>query len=120
MEDAGYTQAQKDVLYQRLYTAARQIYEHECRIIDMSFSKGPIKGITAKQMKHFVESRIDLCLQNLGLEKIYKPTYNPIAKWFYRMIGGDTQHDFFYKLGSSYNRDWQEKGFVWKIGGIDG
>lgn len=100
-------------LENRLYAAARQIYDHECHIIDMIFEEGNIKGVTAKQLKHFVESRIDLCLQNLGLEKVYLPTYNPIAKWFYKAIGGDTQNDFFAKLGSAYNRNWSETGFVW-------
>lgn len=106
-------------LKERLYAAARKIYEHECQIIEMVFSKGTIRGITAKQMRNFVQSRIDLCLENLGLEKIYSPTYNPIAKWFYEMIGSDAQHDFFSKLGSSYNRNWSETGFVWQIGGIN-
>ncbi len=108
-----------DNLKKRLYNAAKAIYEHECHIIDMIFSKGAIKGITAHQMKNFVQSRMDLCLENLGLDKIYNPTYNPIAKWFYQMIGSDAQHDFFSKLGSSYNRNWSETGFIWQVGGIN-
>lgn len=102
-------------LYDRLYEAARTIVTHEERIIEMIFSEGDIKGITSKQMINFVQSRADLCLEQLGLEKIYNPTYNPIAKWFYRMIGGESSHDFFYKLGSSYNRNWPEKDFVWEV-----
>ncbi len=112
-KEAGYTEEEEKALFDRIYEAAKTIMEHEKRIIEMIFSKGAIKGITAKQMENFVQSRIDLCLQNLGLKKIYNPTYNPIAKWFYKMIGGDTQHDFFYKLGSAYNRDWAEKDFTW-------
>lgn len=105
-------------LAERLTGAARTIYEHEARITEMVFEKGTIRGITANQMNHFVESRLDLCLQNLKLPKIYKPTYNPVAKWFYKNIGGDQAHDFFVKLGSSYNRDWKEKRFSWK--GVEG
>ena len=100
-------------LHKRIYEAAEKIYEHECYIIDMIFAEGPIKGITAKQLKAFVQSRIDLCLKNLGLDAMFKPTYNPIAKWFYDMIGGDVQNDFFFALSSAYNRDWSEKGFKW-------
>jgi len=106
-------------LVQRLTEASRAIYEHECLIIKEVFSKGTIRGITEVQMTHFVESRIDLCLQQLGLDPIYKPKYNPIAKWFYDMIGSDTQHDFFAKLGSSYNRNWQETGFEWTYNDLD-
>lgn len=111
----GYTQEEEDILKERLYEAARTIMKHEKRIIEMVFEKGNIKGITSTQMERFVESRIDLCLQNLGLDKIYNPSYNPIAKWFYKMIGGESQHDFFFKLGSQYNRNWPEKSFVWEV-----
>lgn len=103
----------EDKLHQRLYGAAKKIYEHECYIIDMIFEKGGIKGITAKQLKNFVQSRIDLCLKGLGLDAVYKPSYNPIAKWFYTMIGGDAQNDFFHVISSGYNRDWSEKGFTY-------
>lgn len=114
--ESGYTDEQYQKLCVRLYEAAETILEHEGRITSMVFEKGLIRGITDKQMDHFVESRLDLCLENLGLEKKYKPSYNPIGKWFYKSIGGDQSHDFFAKLGSSYNRDWKEKRFTW--GGV--
>ena len=106
---AGY----EEKLHLRLYKAAQTIYMHEAYIIDMIFQKGPIKGITAIQLKHFVESRIDLCLMNLGLDAMFKPTYNPVAKWFYLMIGGDVANDFFHVTSSGYNRDWRERSFLW-------
>ncbi len=93
--------------------ACEAIREHEFRIIDMIFEKGKIDGITDTQLKHFVESRIDLCLEQLGLPKLYKPTYNPIAKWFYKNINGGQFHDFFTKVGNEYNRSWNEQAFVW-------
>lgn len=108
------TEEEVSDLYGRLVKAARVIFEHESYITDMVFEKGSIRGITATQMNHFVEHRLDLCLSNLGIDPIYKPKYNPISKWFYRMLGGDIQHDFFSKLGSAYNRDWSEAGFIWK------
>lgn len=114
-KDLDFTEQEEEELRGKLYKAAETIYEHESRIVDMIFSKGNIKGITDKQLKNFVKSRINICLQNLGLDVIYDVTYNPISKWFYRMIGGEQQHDFFYKLGANYNRDWSEKDFVWEI-----
>jgi ribonucleotide reductase beta subunit family protein with ferritin-like domain len=97
-----------------IYAAAEAIYEHECRIVDMIFEKGTIRGITVKQMKYFVQSRIDLCLGQIGLEPIYNVGYNPIGNWFYKNINGGRFHDFFVTVGSEYNRNWEEKGFVWK------
>ena len=39
---------------------------HEHRINAMVFEKGPIDGITAKQMDHFADSRLNVCLEQLG------------------------------------------------------
>ena len=36
------------------------------------------------------------------------------------MIGGDVQHDFFAKIGSSYNRKWSRASFRWVEGGLLG
>ena len=92
---------------------AEKVLEHECKIIDMIFEKGPIRGITDTQLKNFVESRLDTCLEYLGFDKHFKPNYNPIAKWFYKNINTSLFHDFFYKVGNSYNRDWSESKFKW-------
>lgn len=95
---------------------AKKIYEHECVIIDKIFSKGKIKGITDKQLKNFVQHRVDLCLQNLGLQPIYKPEYNPIADWFYDDINAYKFNDFFNSGGFEYVRDYNESKFTWNAG----
>ena len=96
-----------------LEETTKVILEHETVIIDKIFEKGSIKGITENQLKHFVESRLDACLKNLGYKSLYKPTYNPIADWFYRDIESSTLHDFFSSTGSDYNRNWTEGKFKW-------
>jgi ribonucleoside-diphosphate reductase beta chain len=98
-----------------IYGFAKEVYEHECRIIDMIFEKGTIPGITDVQLKHFVESRINLCLEQLGLERMFEVTYNPIGKWFYKNIQQSQLHDFFAKQGNNYTRDWKEQGFTWIV-----
>lgn len=113
LEESQLSKTELKALHSHILKAARKTYEHEARIIEMIFEKGDIPGITAKQLDNFVQSRIDLCLKNLGLEPIYKPTYNPIAAWFYRNIGGSQFHDFFHKVGNEYKRDWNERRFTW-------
>lgn len=103
-----------------LQDAATQIYIHESKIIDMIFEKGEIAGITACKLRTFVRHRINVCLNQLGLEPIFADEENPVAEWFYKMIGGDVQHDFFAKIGSSYNRNWSKAGFTWVKGGLQG
>lgn len=99
----------------RIVKAAEKVLEHEMRIIDMIFEQGSIKGITKLQMVNFVKSRINLCLKNLEIEPIYKVEYNPIADWFYKSINGGQFHDFFFKSGNEYNRDWVEGNFTWDL-----
>lgn len=115
LEELNYSVKQKLELQVYFNEIVQQVLEHECRIIDMIFEKGPIKGVTDKQLKNFVESRLDTCLECLGFEKFFKPTYNPIAKWFYKNINTSHFHDFFAKVGNTYNRNWTESAFVWRL-----
>ena len=101
-------------LFERIYSAARVLREHEHAIADRIFAKGRIEGITAHQLKNFVDSRLDLCLQNLGLSTIFNPASNPIADWFYLGLSQSKMHDFFASQGSAYNRDWAEEEFDWE------
>lgn len=101
-------------LYAKIYEAAEKLREHEHRIIDMNFEKGKIEGITPHQLKNFVDSRIDICLEKLGLTAQYKPASNPIADWFYLSTSNAKTHDFFAGQGSDYNRNWSEEEFDWE------
>ncbi len=103
----------QQVLYEKLYTVADTLREHEHKICDMIFEKGRIEGITAHQLKNFVDSRLDLCLSNLGLEVKYKPNSNPIGEWFYLSASQTKIHDFFVNVGNQYHRAWKEDKFVW-------
>lgn len=100
-------------LIQELEDTAKVILEHETVIIQKIFEKGNIKGISEKQLVNFVESRLDVCLKNLGFKPIFKPGYNPIADWFYKDLESTTLHDFFSSQGSDYNRSWSETKFTW-------
>lgn len=84
------------------------IFAHESAIIEKMFSKGKIHGITEKQLRNFVKSRINICLSNLGYSKQYDVTYNPIADWFYDSINSVKVHDFFNTSNGEYRRDWNE------------
>ena len=112
-EDGQISTAQLNLLNHELEDTAKVILEHESIIIDKIFEKGAIKGITENQLKHFVESRLDICMENLGFKGIFKPTYNPIAKWFYKDLESSTLHDFFSSTGNDYNRNWIEGKFQW-------
>jgi len=90
---------------------AQVVYEHECRIIEKLFEEGDIEGISAKQLEYFVQSRINVCLRNMGYQNLYEVTYNPVSEWFYKGINGYAMNDFFSSVGNQYERGWDENGF---------
>lgn len=92
---------------------AAEVREHEHQIVDKIFEKGKIDGITDVQMKHFVDSRINLVMKNLGQASLYEVKYNPIAEWFYDGVSGYIANDFFAGVGREYSRDWSESDLAW-------
>lgn len=113
LEEAG-TKVDKELLDSNIYLAAIKIFEHEKEIISMLFEKGNIHGITATQLENFVQSRLNICLNNLGLKSHWEVKYNPIADWFYDNINALKLHDFFDAGGSDYSRNWIQQEFVVK------
>jgi ribonucleotide reductase beta subunit family protein with ferritin-like domain len=113
LSESDLSETELQFLQDKIKSCAKQIFEHEARIVDMVFEKGKIEGITDVQMKNFVQSRINLCLRELGIEPIFEITYNPISSWFYSGINGFSYNDFFSSIGNSYSRNWSESEFIW-------
>lgn len=113
LAESKLTPEEQTNLFERIYVAAEKMREHEHRICDMIFEKGRHDGITSHQLKNFADSRIDLCLEQIGLRPQFKPASNPIGDWFYLGISQTVIHDFFQAVGSQYNRNWSEEAFEW-------
>lgn len=100
-----------------IYDMAKEVYRHEEQIIEKLFSKGDIKGITKTNLQDFVKHRVNLCLNQLGLESLYDDSELDgfVASWFYKNINSVQFHDFFTGSGSEYNIKWTEQKFgeVW-------
>lgn len=103
----------KPSIQNRLVVAAMKLREHEHRVVDMIFAKGPIEGITAKQLCDFIDHRLDLCLNNLGIASVFKPHESVISSWFYKDINNFSFNDFFAGTGKEYVRAWSEDDFSW-------
>lgn len=100
---------------QKIKQAAISILEHEERICDMLCEKGDPRGINAHQLKEFARSRLNICLNDLGIDAMFPVGDNPIAKWFYNGVQKIQMIDFFTSgVGREYQRGWNEEGFVWK------
>lgn len=96
-----------------LRETAKLIFEHESIIIKKIFASGIIDGITETQLIHFIESRLDICLEELKVGSLFRPKYNPIATWFYNDLNSSILHDFFVSNGNDYSRNWVATKFTW-------
>lgn len=105
-----------NIFHEAVKEATEQLYIHECQIVDKTFEQGKMDGITDVQLKHFVQSRLNHCLDNLHIKRNYEVKYNPIADWFYKGINNYQMNDFFQGVGREYQRDWSKERFVWKKG----
>tara|TARA_R110002073_G_scaffold309611_3_gene479953 strand:+ start:10276 stop:11238 length:963 start_codon:yes stop_codon:yes gene_type:complete len=108
-QDGGYTRGQKDALY----ACAMEIIKHEDIIIDRMVPNDDVEGISVASMKVFARHRVNLCLQQLGLQPLFNEEKNVIKEWFYDGINAVQLHDFFVGVGNEYNRDWNERRFTW-------
>ena len=106
---------EEEVYYQhKIFELAQSVREHEHKIVEMLFEKGEVEGITSDQLKLFVDSRVNTCLEQLGYGKLFDVQNNPIAEWFYDGINKYMMNDFFQGVGREYVRNWDTHGFIWK------
>lgn len=113
LEQRKPTEQEQNEIADKIYHCAEKLYEHEKEIARLTFEKGKIDGITEKQVVHFVESRVNHCLNKLGLKKMFDVKYDPVSEWFYKGINTFQFNDFFAGQGREYHRVWDETAFVW-------
>ncbi len=109
-QGGNYTYLQEVAIKQ----AAKEIVTHEDAILERAIPDDDIEGISVQALKTFVRHRVNLCLQQVGLEPMFDESNNVIKDWFYDGINSVQLHDFFVGVGNEYNRNWSEKKFVWK------
>jgi ribonucleotide reductase beta subunit family protein with ferritin-like domain len=114
LQEANLTKEEKEYVESEILKVATVIYDHECKIINMIFSKGPMNHITSRDLKIFVASRINICLQNLNIEPMFSNLKNNrIAEWFYTNVNNMQSIDFFNAAGKEYTVDWAKEKFLW-------
>lgn len=106
-EAGNHTDEQHAALTANISRMAQDVYEHECRIIDMIFEKGGIRTITAEEMRHFVRDRIDVVMGYLGLPPVFNSEPGTVSGWFYTQLSTFKHSDFFAATQLQYRRDWR-------------
>jgi len=99
----------KDSIYQGIDLAI----QNEFHYIDSVFTGKGLETISKEQLKNFMLDRANRKLVELNLEPIYQVDDELFKemKWFYILVSGEQQTDFFVNRETNYskpNEDWEE------------
>jgi ribonucleoside-diphosphate reductase beta chain len=103
-----------DELKSKIYSIAEKMVQLEDKFIDLSFSMGPMKGLTSDEVKQYIRYIADRRLISLGMKGIFKVKKNPLP-WVEEMINAPTHTNFFENRATDYAKgaltgSWEE---VW-------
>jgi ribonucleoside-diphosphate reductase beta chain len=90
-----------DDLKGKIYSIAEKMVELEDKFIDLSFSMGEMKDLTAKDVKQYIRYIADRRLISLGLKGIFKVKKNPLP-WVETLINAPTHTNFFEQRATDY------------------
>lgn len=107
IDNGMHTEYEDAVLADTINQMAKDVYEHECRIIDLIFSGGEIRTIKKTEMQEFVKHRIDSVLSYLGMQPMFNVGQGEIGVWFYSQLSTFKNPDFFAATQLQYRRDWR-------------
>lgn len=107
-EAGTHSEEQDATLAKTILKMAAQVYEHEKRIIDLMFSVEGNRVVTKQEVIDFVEDRINIVLQRLGLAPMFKRESGEISTWFYKQLSTVKVPDFFASTQLQYTRDWNK------------
>lgn len=92
-------------LFENITQAARLTVQLEFDFIDMVFNQHNMPGLSASNVKAFIEHRANNRLEELGLKPIFAPEIQKVknvSDWFYLMTAGEQSTDFFAARVTNY------------------
>ena len=103
-----------DELKGKIYTIATKMVELEDKFIDLAFSMGDMRELTAAEVKQYIRYIADRRLISMGMKGIFKVKKNPLP-WVEEMINAPTHTNFFENRATDYAKgaltgSWEE---VW-------
>ena len=90
-----------DELKGKIYTIATRMVELEDKFIDLAFSMGDMKELTAAEVKQYIRYIADRRLISMGMKGIFKVKKNPLP-WVEEMINAPTHTNFFENRATDY------------------
>lgn len=106
----------KDMLIEEIPSICDTIVTHEDAFIDLAFSHGDLKGLTAEEVKEYVRYIADRRLEQLEAKPIYNVLKNPLP-WLDDMQNGIEHANFFEVRATAYSKgsmsgDWDDDAFT--------
>lgn len=108
-----YPEIWTDSLKSDIYKGMDLALTNEFIYIDKIFEMGDLDTITKAQLKNFMYDRANRKLVELTLDPIYDVDSKLLGEmeWFYILVSGEQQSDFFYNRDTGYskpNEDWND------------
>ncbi len=105
-----------DELRASIYEGFELAIRNEFTYINKIFEKGDLDSITKEELKNFMYDRANRKLKELGLKAKYAvdPELLNRMEWFYILVSGETQTDFFANRETGYAKpkeDWNDNLF---------
>lgn len=90
-----------DKLKGEIYTIATKMVELEDKFIDLAFSFGEMRDLTAADVKGYIRYICDRRLIAMGMKGIFKAKKNPLP-WVEEMLNAPTHTNFFENKSTDY------------------
>lgn len=90
-------------LQDELYNACSEIVRHEDAFIDLAFELGPVKGLSAEEIKKYIRYIANRRLNQLKLKSLYDINHNPLP-WLDEILNGVDHTNFFENRVTEYAR----------------
>lgn len=97
-----------EALIEAISAIAQAVYEHEVQIINRLFELGPNGIVSKEELIEFLEDRINICLQRLGLPPMFNHKTGEISSWFYAQLSKVKLPDFFATTQVQYTKNWKQ------------
>lgn len=110
----NHTPEQEAALLFKIADMASKVVEHEHRIADLLFAVPGNRVVTKEELVHFMEDRIDVVLNRLGMVPMFGRPNGVISNWFYQQLSTVKVPDFFAATQLQYTRNWAKHKLAFK------
>jgi len=92
-----------DELRAEIRAIGTTMVEHENAFVDLAFELGPVKGLSADEIKRYIQYTADRRFIQLGMKPVYGVDQNPLP-WVDALLNAPEHTNFFENQGTEYSK----------------